>query len=80
MILNCSGQVLNYTNWHSGEPNGGVSESCALMLQDGTWNDGTCSDSQEDTLCEKLLTTTGIFYYLLCLSQLPKKFLMKFFK
>lgn len=40
----CTGEEVSYTNWHSGEPNGGYSsEDCGLFYYkytDGTWNDG----------------------------------------
>lgn len=43
----CNGEALNYTNWASGEPNGGTGENYALFYykySDGTWNDGDFVD------------------------------------
>lgn len=40
----CTGEPLDYTNWHSGEPNNEYSnENYALFyykFSDGSWNDG----------------------------------------
>ena len=33
-----------YTHWNAGEPNGGSRENCAMMRNDGFWNDATCTD------------------------------------
>jgi hypothetical protein len=58
-----SGQAVTFSHWNvaSGEPNGGTAENCAQMLQFGTWNDANCNDFNQDTLCEKILTSGLIF-------------------
>ena len=42
-----SGAAVTYTNWSSGEPNGGTSESCCQLgrFGDYTWNDEPCGSS-----------------------------------
>ncbi len=42
-----SGDAVTYTNWSSGEPNGGTSESCCQLgrFGDYTWNDEPCGSS-----------------------------------
>ncbi|MBF0370350.1 MAG: hypothetical protein HQL52_12930 [Magnetococcales bacterium] len=53
-----TGDEVTYTNWYDGEPNdNGGEEDCALMIGDsgsgpGTWNDGTCSTSELNYICE----------------------------
>nr|XP_045600001.1 uncharacterized protein LOC123759170 [Procambarus clarkii] len=38
--------AINYTNWHSGQPdNFGNVERCGMLYADGTWNDASCSNS-----------------------------------
>jgi hypothetical protein len=34
-----SGQAVSYTNWYSGEPNGGVNYNCAYLYHNGQWAD-----------------------------------------
>ncbi|NXL39366.1 SFTPA protein, partial [Glaucidium brasilianum] len=46
-----NGIPLNYTKWHSGEPNGKGSEKCVEMYTDGTWNDKKCNQHRL-TICE----------------------------
>ncbi|XP_046510607.1 mannose-binding protein A-like isoform X2 [Equus quagga] len=41
-----TGGRLAYSNWKSNEPNNhGSGEDCVVLLQDGLWNDITCSSS-----------------------------------
>jgi hypothetical protein len=43
-----NGDPTSYTNWHSAEPNGGTSESCAQINRyhpTRTWNDEPCGQS-----------------------------------
>ncbi len=42
-----NGDTSTYTNWHAGEPNGGVSESCTQLgrYADYSWNDEPCGSS-----------------------------------
>ena len=37
------GQIPTYTNWGGEEPNGKRTENCAVLAQDGTWNDRACN-------------------------------------
>lgn len=37
------GDPLDFTNWESGEPNGGDTENCLQQRGNGGWNDATCS-------------------------------------
>jgi hypothetical protein len=40
------GDTSSYTNWTSGEPNGGEVENCAeLYGSTGQWNDHQCDDT-----------------------------------
>lgn len=34
-----TGEAWSYTNWNSGEPNGGTGENCAHYFVGTTWND-----------------------------------------
>jgi hypothetical protein len=48
------GSSVTYTNWQSGEPNGGTSESCGQLNRyhpTTTWNDEPCSQSL-NFICE----------------------------
>ena len=38
-----TGEAWSYTNWNSGEPNGGTGENCAHYFVGTTWNDTICS-------------------------------------
>lgn len=41
-----SGNGVQYTNWNDGEPNNvGFGEDCVVILENGKWNDVSCSDS-----------------------------------
>jgi hypothetical protein len=43
-----NGDATSYTNWHSGEPNGGTSESCGQINRfhpTQTWNDEPCGQT-----------------------------------
>ena len=50
------GEPVSFTNWHDGEPNGGVSENYAMFYEkypDGTWNDGACANRNGEVfICE----------------------------
>nr|XP_060625027.1 pulmonary surfactant-associated protein D-like [Anolis sagrei ordinatus] len=37
------GQVIEYSNWASGEPNDAGNEDCAEMHPDGKWHDRGCA-------------------------------------
>ncbi|MHA2366297.1 MAG: C-type lectin domain-containing protein, partial [Candidatus Hodarchaeales archaeon] len=40
-----SGDAFDYSNWASGQPNGGVSETVVRMGTDGTWYDIVASNT-----------------------------------
>ena len=47
------GRRSAYVNWRAGEPSGG-SERCAVMYDDGTWNDVYCDIHYEQYfVCKK---------------------------
>jgi hypothetical protein len=46
-----TGAPVGYTNWDPGEPNDSGVEDCAVMIDDGTWNDSACSNGRS-ALCE----------------------------
>ena len=37
------GIIAPYTNWNTGEPNGGTGANCARMALSGKWQDDPCS-------------------------------------
>ncbi|XP_074089081.1 pulmonary surfactant-associated protein D-like [Macrotis lagotis] len=39
-----NGQIISYTNWGSGEPNGGRKENCIDFNANGHWNDKSCTE------------------------------------
>jgi len=41
------GSAVDYTNWHSGQPNGADAQNCAIMVgvYDGEWGDYPCSNT-----------------------------------
>jgi len=39
------GNVVPYSNWASGQPNGGSSDNCVIMKGDGLWDDVACVES-----------------------------------
>ncbi|XP_036592413.1 pulmonary surfactant-associated protein D-like [Trichosurus vulpecula] len=41
---NQNGQTVSYTNWASGEPNGGRKENCVQFYINGQWNDKHCEE------------------------------------
>jgi len=45
------GTPFSFTNWESGEPNGGSSENCVQLYSQGTWNDAAC-DSTDNLACQ----------------------------
>ena len=51
-ILNSTGSSTSYTNWNSGEPNGGTSSNCVQMYGNGYWDDFTCTNNLW-AMCEK---------------------------
>ncbi len=52
----CDAEPVTYTNFDEGEPNGGASESCAILIPEspwsGAWNDGTCDVHALGYICE----------------------------
>ncbi|XP_057361860.1 mannose-binding protein C isoform X2 [Manis pentadactyla] len=45
-FVDLSGRGLTYKNWKAGEPNDGANgEDCVMLLEDGMWNDISCSSS-----------------------------------
>ena len=62
---NPAGQCKTFTQWNSGEPNGGTRESCAQLLNgNGNWNDVPCGNKYV-SICEignkaKTLCPTGM--------------------
>ncbi|KAK2509253.1 hypothetical protein MC885_016971 [Smutsia gigantea] len=45
-FVDLSGSSLTYKNWKAGEPNDGANgEDCVMLLDDGMWNDISCSSS-----------------------------------
>lgn len=59
------GSTAVYTDWLSGQPNGGVTENCAV-IQGGGWADVACS-STYNVMCEK-----GKIFILLISTSLVK--------
>jgi len=52
---NSSGSSATYTNFNSGEPNGGTGENCVyLSTSSGGWNDVGCTWLAR-TMCEKVV-------------------------
>lgn len=56
------GSTVNYTNWNTGEPNGGGLTGCTHMYTDyadvaaivkGVWNDNGCNVNGHSALCSK---------------------------
>lgn len=45
------GAPLGFTNWESGEPNGGDSENCLEQYSSGRWNDAYC-DGLDNFACQ----------------------------
>lgn len=43
-IWDHSGTAMNFTNWHSVEPNGEGREQCALLWDADLWKDYLCTD------------------------------------
>ncbi|KAM9065094.1 pulmonary surfactant-associated protein D-like [Sarcophilus harrisii] len=41
-----NGQILSYTNWANGEPNGGRNENCIELYTNGQWNDESCTEKR----------------------------------
>jgi hypothetical protein len=40
------GTTLDYTNWYTGRPDGGIAENCMFMNSDTpNWNDIECTDT-----------------------------------
>lgn len=45
-FVDLSGRGLTYKNWKAGEPNDGArGEDCVMLLEDGMWDDISCSSS-----------------------------------
>ena len=57
------GNVVPYSNWASGQPNGGSSDNCVIMKVDGLWDDVACVESHP------FLLTAEPSTYLLCLEK-----------
>ena len=60
-VLNSTGSKMNYTNWNSGEPNGGIASNCVRMIisggpVSGFWDDTDCKLSKR-AMCEKAVQT-----------------------
>ena len=54
-LYNSTGSTMSYTNWNSGEPNGGTNENCIIMVaSNGVWVDVSCNGAYS-TMCEKVV-------------------------
>ena len=55
----------SFTNWYTGEPDGGDSQNCMHMNNDiyeGSWNDIACNviiDAIDAAVCSKRITTAS---------------------
>lgn len=58
-----TGEVFNYSNWDSGEPNNEFNEDYVLMHSDGTWNDGHLEREKWIFICEWDGTVSGEFRF-----------------
>ena len=41
------GNVISYTNWKTGEPNGGTDANCGITANNFKWNDGDCQAKKQ---------------------------------
>ena len=58
-VYDSNGQIINYQNWNSGEPNSAGEEDCTeiyvsynIYVENGKWNDVPCNN-QLSFVCEK---------------------------
>lgn len=56
-FVDVDGNAITYTNWQSGDPNGGASHDCVEVLYNGVWSDASCSNLRQ-YICESI-TNTG---------------------
>jgi len=56
-----SGQTPAFTNWNTGEPNGGTSENCGAVYASGKWNDWAGSNTTRGIV--ELPTTFAVGEY-----------------
>lgn len=45
------GTPLSFSNWQTGEPNGGTNENCLHQYDNGRWNDAPC-DGLDNLVCQ----------------------------
>jgi hypothetical protein len=53
-MWSADGSLLNYTDWHPGEPNNAADNEDCLELYSGTWNDESCKVDNRQFICEKM--------------------------